>query len=657
MSPARSLPFFALSLLAFLASTPLRAANATGTLVNLSTRIRVPDGGTPAIVGCALGGSGTRTLLVRAVGPGLAAFGVGGTLRDPKLTVYDSAGRIVATSNDWDTEGKTAEIVAAAGGVGAFALTSGSKDAATVITVGAGSYTVHVAGVDASGGVALIELYALGTSGPKLVNLSVRGYAGAGADTLTAGFVSRGTVRTLLGRGVGPTLASFGVSGTVPNPRIRLIDSAQATLNENQAWGRASDPNALGAATQTVGAFALITDSLDTALLSAVNAGSYTLQVNEGSGRTGEALIEVYDVSAFDPAVTNRTQLLSAFNISPTAAPGTVPLTHSPMALADLGDLAPMGLAIYEHVTPADHMYIWGANRNAPAGTYAVYAPAAGYITSISHRIAFEGVERNDYRVTFEHSGTFFSYYDLLDSIDPSLLTQVPGGFPRGGSRAVRIPVTGGQLVGRIGGKSLDFAVVDITRPNSSFVVPDHYLAEPWKLFTVDPFDAFVPAVRTPLLARAMRTQAPRGGRIGYDISGRLVGNWFLEGTNGYSGISTTPGNYWSGHLSIVYHYIDAGTIVVSLGTYAGGAARQFAVRGNSPLPDSVSKETGPVKYELINMGLIDGPTPLLGTNGAVQGTALFQVLDDDRLRVEIFPGQTAAQVAGFTAAARTYER
>lgn len=657
MFPTRPLAHFVSCVLALFVALPLGAANATGTLVNLSTRIRVPDGGTPAIVGCALGGSGTRALLVRAVGPGLAGFGVGGTLRDPKLTVYDAAGRVVAVSNDWDTEGKTAEIAAAAGSVGAFSLTAGSKDAATVVSVGAGSYTVHVAGVDTSGGVALIELYALGTTGPTLVNLSVRGFAGTGADTLTAGFVSRGTTRTLLGRGVGPTLAGFGVTGTVPNPRIRLLDSAQATLIENQAWSRTSEPAALSAATQTVGAFALAADSLDTALLSAITAGSYTLQVNEGSGRTGEALIEVYDVSAFDPAVTNRTQLLRAFNISPTAAPGAVQLTHSPMAPADLGDLAPMGLAIYEHVTPADHMYIWGTNRNAPAGTYAVYAPAAGFITSISHRIAFDGFERNDYRVTFEHSGTFFSYYDLLDSLDPALLAQVPGGFPRGGSRSVRIPVTGGQLVGRIGGKSLDFAVVDITRPSSAFVVPDHYLAEPWKIFTVDPFDAFVPTVRSTLLAKALRTQAPRGGRIGYDLSGRLVGNWFLEGTDGYSGASTTAGNYWSGHLSIVYHYIDAGTIVVSLGTYAGGAARQFAVKGNTPLPEAVSSATGPVKYELINMGLIDGPTPLLGISGAVQGTALFQVLADDRLRVEIFPGQTAAQVTGFTAAARVYER
>lgn len=643
------------------AVSPALAQGSAGTLVNLSSRIRVPDGGTPAIVGCAVSGSGQRTLLIRAVGPGLAPFGVTGTLGDPRLTVYDSNQRIIATNDNWDAGGAGATVAAAGAGVGAFGLTAGSRDAAALVTVPAGSYSIHVAGADAGGGVALIELYAVGSDGPRLVNLSVRGFAGTGADTLTVGFAGRGTPRTLLVRAVGPTLAAFGVGGTLADPQVRLFDGQQQRIAENRDWGRAADPAGLAAATTTVGAFALGAGSTDAAMIPLVNAGSYTVEVADERGGTGEALVEVYDVSAGDPYFSNRTSLLGNWGIAATAPPGPVVLTHAPMAPADLAEILPTGLMIFEHVTPTDHLYFWGQNRNAAPGTYSVFAPADGVITTIQHRVSLQGTdvsarEFNDYRMTFEHSGTFFSYYDLLDNVDPAIVAQIPGGIPRGGNVRVRVPVRGGQRVGGVGGKSLDFAVVDTQRPDRGFINPDFYLAEPWKVFTVDAFDAFVPGVRAQLLAVAPRTAAPRGGKIGYDLPGRLVGNWFREGTGGYSG-NNNPRGYWVGHLSIAYHFIDAGSIIVSIGDYPGRGSAQFSVKGNAPLPENVSRTTGPVKYELGALNRIDGPRPLDGIPPTVFGTVLLEVLEGERLRMEVFPNRTAAQVSGFTAAAALYER
>ena len=642
-----------------LAAGRLGAQGAAGGLVNLSTRIRVPDGGAPAIAGCAVSGGGPRTLLVRAVGPGLAAFGVGGTLADPRLTVYDAAQRVIATNDNWEAGGAAA-LTAAGAGAGAFALAPGAKDAAVLVTVEAGSYSVHVAGADGGGGVALIELYAVGSEGARLVNLSVRGLAGQGADTLTVGFASRGAARSLLMRAVGPGLAAFGVGGTLPDPRLRLLDSAQRGVTENSDWGFAPDVAELAAATGAVGAFALPAGSADAALTAVVAAGTYTIEVGEDRGRTGEALVEVYDVSAADPYAVSRTELVRNWGITATAK-GAVALTHAPIAPADLGDLLPMGLKVHEHVTPTDHMYLWGANRNAAPGTYAVFAPADGVITTIQHRVALAGSdigtrEFNDYRLTFEHSGTFFTYYDLLDSLDAAVLAQIPGGMPRGGSVRVRIAVRGGQRVGGVGGKTLDFGVVDLQRPDRGFLTPALYQSEPWKVFTVDPMAAFAEPVRSQLLAKMLRTAEPRGGRIGYDVAGRLVGNWFREGTGGYSG-NNNPRGYWVGHLSIAPHFIDADKTIVSFGDYAGTGSKQFGVKGNGPAPEGVSRASGPVRYELIPLGLIDGPRPLEGSSGIVQGTLLVQVLDGERLRVEVFPGRTAAQVEGFTAAALLYER
>ncbi len=108
-------------------------ANASAELGNLSARLRVAAGGAPAIAGAVLSGPGTQTLLVRAVGPGLGGFGVEGVLADPRLTVFDAAGRVIATNDNWESDGGGVAVREAAGAAGAFALAAGSKDAAAVV--------------------------------------------------------------------------------------------------------------------------------------------------------------------------------------------------------------------------------------------------------------------------------------------------------------------------------------------------------------------------------------------------------------------------------------------------------------------------------------------------------------------------------------------
>lgn len=142
------------------------------------------------------------------------------------------------------------------------------------------------------------QVRGLGQSGPgRLTNLSVRSQAGSGAETLIAGWVVGGSgARDLLLRGVGPTLAEFGVTGALIDPVITLFDGETAiAINPN--WGEAADAAELVAAAATVGAFALPEGSLDAALLASQVAGApRTLQVVGTAGQTGVALVEVYDV-------------------------------------------------------------------------------------------------------------------------------------------------------------------------------------------------------------------------------------------------------------------------------------------------------------------------------------------------------------------------
>jgi hypothetical protein len=124
-------------------------------LVNLSARHWVGTGADVLIAGFVVGGTGTKQVLIRAVGPTLASFGVAGALADPQLEVLDGGGRSLGSNDNWSTV-----LSSTFGRVGAFPLSSGSRDAAALVTLTAGaSYTVKVSGVNNTTGEALIEVY------------------------------------------------------------------------------------------------------------------------------------------------------------------------------------------------------------------------------------------------------------------------------------------------------------------------------------------------------------------------------------------------------------------------------------------------------------------------------------------------------------------
>ncbi len=124
-------------------------------LVNVSARNRVGTGEGILIAGFAVAGSGSKQLLIRAVGPTLGTFGVPGPLADPTLRLIDSQGVTVGSNDNWD-----ASLAATFAQVGAFPLAAGSRDAALLVTVPAGAtYTVQVSGVNNGTGEALVEIY------------------------------------------------------------------------------------------------------------------------------------------------------------------------------------------------------------------------------------------------------------------------------------------------------------------------------------------------------------------------------------------------------------------------------------------------------------------------------------------------------------------
>lgn len=133
----------------------------TGGLINISTRARVGAGGDTVIAGFVVE-ERPRTFLIRAVGPGLRQFGVAGPTPDPFLSIKRNGMTIHFNDNWWSgLDGSVNQRAALH--VGAFPLESNSRDAAKVVILGPGSYTVEVqtASPEVPGGDILLEVYSV----------------------------------------------------------------------------------------------------------------------------------------------------------------------------------------------------------------------------------------------------------------------------------------------------------------------------------------------------------------------------------------------------------------------------------------------------------------------------------------------------------------
>jgi hypothetical protein len=127
---------------------------------NVSTRGAVGTGSNILIAGFVVNGAVARRMLIRGVGPTLSSFGVPGLLADPLLTLVDqSDGRTIKTNDDWASGDDAAVIAQAAQTAGAFPLANGSKDAAMIVMLLPGAYTVQLSGVNSGTGVGIVEVY------------------------------------------------------------------------------------------------------------------------------------------------------------------------------------------------------------------------------------------------------------------------------------------------------------------------------------------------------------------------------------------------------------------------------------------------------------------------------------------------------------------
>jgi hypothetical protein len=124
-------------------------------LANISTRAFVQNGPNVLIGGFILGeGQGDAEIVVRALGPSLAAFGVTNVLADPYLELRDANGLLIEGNDNWTDVPAQAAALMAAG----FAPSNGNESA-LIIMLPPGTYTAIVRGTNATIGNGLVEIY------------------------------------------------------------------------------------------------------------------------------------------------------------------------------------------------------------------------------------------------------------------------------------------------------------------------------------------------------------------------------------------------------------------------------------------------------------------------------------------------------------------
>lgn len=258
--------------------------------LNLSTRGLVSNGGDTLIAGFIVSGTDPKNVALRVLGPSLGSAGLSGTVADPNLTLYDSAGNVVATNDNWASDPNASELTA-----NGLAPTN-AKEAATVQTLNPGSYTVVAGSVDGSTGLGLIEAYDLAPeSSSELANVSTRGSVGTGDNVLISGvIVGQIDPATVILRALGPSLASAGLTGTLSDPYLTVYDQNGATIATNDNW----QDNLTSTDIQKNGLAP--SDPAESALLLNLPPGLYTASVTGVGGTTGIGLLEVYNLDNGD---------------------------------------------------------------------------------------------------------------------------------------------------------------------------------------------------------------------------------------------------------------------------------------------------------------------------------------------------------------------
>jgi hypothetical protein len=274
----------------------------TSWLSNISTRALVQTGDNVMIGGFIVQGTQSKTVIIRALGPELTPFGVTDPLADPTLELHDVTGALIASNDNWIrtiiggiiTSDQVADIRDSG------YAPADPRESAIIADLPPGNYTAIVRGVNATTGVALVEVddLTVGTNS-ILGNISTRAFVQTDDNVMIGGFIVGGTQsKRVIVRAIGPSLTQYGVPNALADPTLELHDSTGALIAANDNW-----PNTIIGGIITENQVRDILNSglapgerSESAIIAILPPGNYTAIVRGVNDTIGAALVEVYDI-------------------------------------------------------------------------------------------------------------------------------------------------------------------------------------------------------------------------------------------------------------------------------------------------------------------------------------------------------------------------
>jgi len=273
-------------------------------LGNISTRGLVLTGSNVMIGGFIVQGTEPKRVIIRAIGPELAQYGVPDALADPTLELHNRAGALIASNDNWRTtiiggiitSDQVLDILRSG-----YAPGDG-RESAIIADLPPGNYTAIVRGVNDSTGVALAEVYDLNSDTNSILsNVSTRSFVQTDDNVMIGGFIVQGTQpKRVIVRGIGPELGAppYNIPNALSNPTLELHNGTGALIASNDNW-RTTIIGGIITSDQVrdiLRSGHAPADGRESAIIADLPPGNYTAIVRGVDATTGVGLVEVYDL-------------------------------------------------------------------------------------------------------------------------------------------------------------------------------------------------------------------------------------------------------------------------------------------------------------------------------------------------------------------------